>query len=209
MNFKNRFQAVLLWEIIKKGWYSLERNRKAPWNTKEIWCSEGLFYVREGVKDMIEKERISKVISGWTVESGSMLPKSPQEILNYLETGTGVILWDENNSPAAFAAVTFAWPDSWKELGGVVVEPNHRQHGLGHEIVSELISKAKEKFPEAKFFALCNEKSLKIFLDNGAEIITDSNLLPSDVFGECVHCPKFIEAKGQGKICCDTPVIIK
>ncbi|HUC94384.1 MAG TPA: GNAT family N-acetyltransferase [Candidatus Saccharimonadales bacterium] len=157
----------------------------------------------------MEKEEIAKKISDWTLESNSMLPKSPDEILKYLMEGKGVLVLNQEGEIAGFGAVTFNWPDNWKELGAVIVDPGKREHGFGHKVVKELIATAKEIFPDSKLFALCNDKSLKIFLDNGAEVITDSDLLPLEVFGECVHCPKFIEAKNQGKICCDTPVTIK
>lgn len=157
----------------------------------------------------MEMEQIANKISGWTKESGSMLPKSPDEILKYLTERRGVLVLNGDGEIAGFGAVTFDWPDGWKELGTVIVDPNKREHGLGHKVVAELISSAKSIFPDAKLFALCNDKSLKIFLDNGAEIITDVDLLPAEVFGECVHCPMFIEAKNADKMCCDTPVRIK
>lgn len=148
-------------------------------------------------------------ISDWTKESGSMLPKSPEEIFKFLEEGRGIVVLNGDGEVAGFGAITFDWPDGWKELGAVIVDPVKREHGLGHKVVKDLISAAKLIFPEAKLFALCNEKSLKIFLDNGVEILTDPDLLPKEVWGECVNCPMFIEAKKAGKVCCDTPVIIK
>jgi GNAT superfamily N-acetyltransferase len=155
---------------------------------------------------------IALEISGWTKEAGTMLPKAPGEIKDLLLHGTTSLIWHEGRDagPAAFGAVTFEWPGNWLELGAIVVDKKFRQQGVGHLVVGNLIKAAKAMHPDANLFALCNEKSLKLFLDNGAEIITDPNLLPNEVFGECVvSCPHFQEAKSQGKICCDTPVIIR
>ena len=149
------------------------------------------------------------MISSWTKEAGTMLPKEPEEIEAFLEKGTAVVCWNGVGEPVGFGAITFDWPNDWKELGALIVEPGHREHGLGHKIVSDLISMAKERFPESKFFALCNSKSLKIFQDNGAQVITDPNVLPADVWGECLNCPMRVEALKNGKLCCDTPVEIK
>ncbi len=82
-----------------------------------------------------------------------------------------------------------------KELGAVIVDPHKREHGIGHKVVRQLIDHAKLIFPEAKLFALCKDQSLKIFLDNGAKLIDNPNLLPEDVWGECIHCPKFMRLK--------------
>lgn len=138
-----------------------------------------------------------------------MLPKSPDEILKFLAEGRAVLVLNGDGEIGGFGAVTFDWPDNWKELGAVIVDPIKREHGIGHTVVKELIAHAKEIFPDAKFFALCNDKSLKIFLDSGAEIIYDSDLLPQEVWGECLNCPNMIEARKVGKLCCDTPVLIK
>ena len=67
---------------------------------------------------------IYKKISDWIKESGSMLPKSPEEIKAFIDNGRGVIVVDENNEPVGFGAQTFDWPDNWKELGAVVVDPD-------------------------------------------------------------------------------------
>lgn len=157
----------------------------------------------------MERENIAEQVANWTKEAGTMLPKSNEEISAFIENDRAVIAWNGDGSLAGFAAVTFDWPDNWKELGAVIVEPGHREHGLGHKLVSNLIYKAQEKFPEAKYFALCNEKSLKIFLDNGGQIIEDANLLPDEVFEECKNCPMKEKATKDGKLCCDTPVFVK
>ena len=154
-------------------------------------------------------EQISAMISGWTKDSGTMLPKSTEEIKQYISNGNSLFVKNGHGEIAGFAAITFDWPDGWKELGAVIVDPEKRENGFGHKVVKNLINMAVTNFPDSKFFALCNNKSLKLFLDNGAEIIKDPNLLPPEVFGECVNCPHFQEAKSQGKVCCDTPVTIK
>ncbi len=147
-------------------------------------------------------------ISEWTKESKSMLPKSSEEIKAFINNGKAVVVVDGDGNPEGFGAQTFDWSDGWKELGAVVVDPKKREKGIGHKVVSSLIQKAKSNGDE-KLFALCNDKSIKIFLDNGAEVIEDPNELPADVWSECANCPNLIKAKKQGKICCDTPVKIK
>ena len=34
-------------------------------------------------------------------------------------------------------------------------------------------------------------------------------ILPKEVFDECIHCPNYQKAKAEGKLCCDTPVLVK
>jgi N-acetylglutamate synthase-like GNAT family acetyltransferase len=157
----------------------------------------------------MEKEKVYQTIAGWTREAGTMLPKSPEDIAEFIESGNAIVAWNGNGRPSGFAAITFDWPGGWKELGALIVEPGHREKGLGHRLVCELVDKAKEKYPDSHFFALCNDRSLKLFLENGGEIIDDPDLLPKEVWGECVNCPMRVVAMQTNKLCCDTPVMMK
>lgn len=156
-----------------------------------------------------DNEQIAQMVSGWTKKSGKMIPKEPEAIKELLESGLTVMVWNTEGIPIGFAAVTFEWPGGWKELGGLVVNPDFRQQGVGHLVVAKQIEMAKEKFPDGTLFALCNEDSLKILLSLGAEKIEDSELLPKEVWGACLECPNFQKARAEGKLCCDTPVLIK
>ena len=152
---------------------------------------------------------ISKVVSAWTLESKTMLPKTPKDIEIYLKSGIAVIVKGDNDSPIGFGAITFDWPEDWKELGAIVVDPKFRKQGIGHLVVTKLIEKARGVHPTSRLFALCNEKSIKLFMDNGATEIKDPNLLPDEVWSACTTCPMVVEAKKNGKLCCDTPVEIR
>lgn len=155
-------------------------------------------------------DSICKTVSLWTKEAGTMLPKTEGQVKTLIEEGVTAQSWIYGREPilAGFGAVTFHWPDDWKELGCIIVDKKFRNQGVGHSIVAKLIKSAQNTYPEAKLFALCNEKSLKIFLDNGAQVITDPGVLPAEVFAECVNCPKFQEVKGKNDLCCDIPVLI-
>jgi N-acetylglutamate synthase-like GNAT family acetyltransferase len=152
---------------------------------------------------------IAETISAWTKQAGTMLPKDPEVVQELIGSGKGVVAFGNDGDPLAFAAITFDWPDHWKELGALVVHPEHRKKGLGGEILLALITMAKEQFPDAKFFGLCNQASLKLFLKAGGQIVTDSTLLPREVWDECKECPIFKQGLAQGVLCCDTPVLIK
>ncbi len=154
----------------------------------------------------MERLQLANEISKLT-KTGTMLPKEPESVLQFMDSGDCVILWD-NDVPIGFGAITFHWPNNFMEVGAVVVKEEKRGNGLGHKIVQDLIELAKTKYPDAKLFALCNDNSIKLFLDNNGEIINNPNDLPDEVWKECQNCPKFMLAKSQGKLCCDTPVLI-
>lgn len=162
----------------------------------------------------LDQEYVAKInlvansISELTKKAGTMLPKEPEEIKHILTHGVSAVIWD-GEKPVAFAAVAYEWPNNWKELGGLVVHPDYRKKGIGHKVTEMLIEEAKGAYPDANLFALCNKDSLKIMLDFGAEIITDTSILPKEIFGECLKCSNYQKAKSEGKICCDTPVLIK
>jgi len=164
---------------------------------------------RERENNIYDNDQIASIVSKWTKKAGTMIPKEPESIMKLLESGLTVMVWSKEGEPIGFAAVTFEWPGGWKELGGLVVNPDFRQQGVGHLVVVKQTEMAKAKFPDGKLFALCNKDSLKILLSLGAEIIDDPNLLPKEVWKECIECPNFQKAKLEGKLCCDTPVRIK
>jgi N-acetylglutamate synthase-like GNAT family acetyltransferase len=144
-------------------------------------------------------------ISAWTAEAKTMLPKSEKELRQFFNEGRSVLIRNEMGL-LAHAAITFFWPNLWTELGAVVVNPEYRGKGWGSIVVWALLGMAEIKFPDYRLFALCNKHSLNLFLRNGGKIITDSDLLPKEVWGECGNCPNFQKAKSEGKLCCDTPV---
>lgn len=155
------------------------------------------------MKDKIQQ--ISEKVAKWTRESGSMLPKSPEEIAKFIKEDRAVLVEDKSGNVIGFGAQTFDWPDGWKELGAVVVDPDNRHKGYGQEVTNKLTKKAKKKFG-GKLFGLCNKHSLPLALNSGAKIIEDPDLLPKEVWEECLNCPNFKKAKAEGKLCCDTPV---
>lgn len=164
----------------------------------------------ETFESYADMDTVASIVSGWTKEADQMLPKEPEEIKELLLHGVTVQEWVLGRSSVlvGFGAITFNWPNNCKELGCVVTKKSFRQKGVGHSVVNKLVEAAQNMYPDTTLFALCNEKSLKLFLDNGGEIITEPDILPKEVFGECVKCPKFQDAKAQGKLCCDIPVLI-
>lgn len=152
-------------------------------------------------------ENIAEKVSNWT-KSSNMLPKEAAEIEERVASGNSIFLIGEDGTPIGYAAITKEWPGNWMELGSVVIDPDERGKGNGHKMVGELFKKAKEKFPNSNLFALCNKFSLKLFTDNGAVIMTDSSVLPEEVWEDCIKCSSFQAVKAAGKICCDTPVKI-
>ncbi len=61
---------------------------------------------------MGKEQEIAKTVSNWTVESKSMLPKSPEEIMAFLTEGKGILILNGAGGIAGFGAVTFDWPDN-------------------------------------------------------------------------------------------------
>lgn len=148
----------------------------------------------------------AELVSVWTNSAGTMLPKTSRELEQFIIDQRSVLIEEEHLGLVAFAAITFFWPDNWAELGAVVVHPENRGRGWGSLVVAALLTLANDKFAKYNFFALCNINSLNLFLRNNGRIITDPNLLPREVWGECIHCPNFQKARGEEKLCCDTPV---
>jgi N-acetylglutamate synthase-like GNAT family acetyltransferase len=169
---------------------------------------EGAFYMAyEIVIPNGNHQTEAEQIAAWTVAAKTMLPKSKEELQQFFNEGRSVLIRNELGL-LAHAAITFFWPDNWAEAGAVAVKPSEWGKGWGSIVVAGLIGMAQDKFADKKLFALCNVHSINLFLRSGGRVISDPNLLPQDVWGECNNCPNFQKAKSEGKLCCDTPVKI-
>lgn len=145
-------------------------------------------------------------VSTWTQEAKTMLPKSPEEMVGLFAQGLSVLVeWE--GKVASHAAVTFAWPDGWKEVGAVVTDEAFRGKGLATIAVKAVMDLASRTYPNSRYFALCNSYSLPLFTKLGG-IPMNGLDLPIEVWGACSTCPNFLSARNAGKTCCDTPVLI-
>lgn len=143
-------------------------------------------------------------ISSWIQEEArqsKMLPKTPAEILYYLESGRGQVVLHQDGHPAAFAAY-----DEWtayREVCAVIVRPAWRHLGLGSRAVKKAIVSAQGTKP---LIAFTNEASAVLFrkfgFRNQAKTTADQELwLPCRSCNEhpvwpACHC-QFMQLQGQ------------
>lgn len=171
---------------------------------------EGFFETQIIVPDKSYTD-IAEWVANEITMSGSMLPKSTDDILEMFDCSRSVVLVDGSGKPVAHAGITFVYSDEKVvEVGGVVVDRSHRKKGLGKEIVQASIDLANLQYPGWKKIALCNEQSLPIYLSLGSTVmeIDDINIIPKEAWEACLSCPNYIETKKKGKICCDTLVLV-
>lgn len=150
-------------------------------------------------------------LSLFILESGSMLPKSVDEILVMFDQGRSVVLTGSNGELLAHGAITFVFEEQkMLEIGAIIVDKNFRGKGFGKIVTSEVIALADSIFPGYIKIALCNENSLPMFLRMGAtEVKYDELDVDPGVFlSECINCPRYEDAIGRGKQCCDTLVVV-
>jgi len=164
--------------------------------------------VIEAHESMVEEAVwVAKLITG----SKTMLPKSTEEVLQMFAEGRSVLIIDDRGQPIAHGAITFVLNEvKVLELGAIIVDPEKRGVGFGMLAAEAVVGLASVKYPGWKKMALCNNASLPIFLNLGAQIVTFENLneIPKETWEACFDCPSYKLAINQGKICCDTPVII-
>lgn len=136
--------------------------------------------------------------------TGTMLPKTPDQITELFEKGHSVVLMD-GEKLASHAALTYEWGDGWHEVGGVCTDPDYRKHGLATKTVEQLLEHGRGQYPEGKFFALANSMSAGLFKKiGGVEMLTSE--LPEKVWEACAECPMKPAQKCEDVfMCCDTP----
>jgi N-acetylglutamate synthase-like GNAT family acetyltransferase len=154
---------------------------------------------------------LAEWVSKLTSTAGTMLPKTEEEVLQMFSEKRSIILLDETGNPVAHSAITFIYKDQhFIELGGVIVAPEFRKKGIGTLAAHASIVLAETYYPGWTKLVLCNAASLPIFLGLGGTVVDFEQLssVPVEAWEACTTCPKYAQTKAQGKICCDTPVII-
>lgn len=172
---------------------------------KEVGDSIEIYIPGEGDVEMAAW--VAKEISG----SGSMLPKSTDDVLEMFREQRSVVLLGMSGELIAHAAVTFVYQeDKVVEVGGVIVSDKWRKKGYGKQAIEASLDLARINYPGWQKIALCNEQSLPIYLSLGSTImeVEDLNIIPKEAWEACVSCPHYAETKRRGKICCDTLVLV-
>jgi len=144
-------------------------------------------------------------ISQWTKESGTMLPKTVEELVGLFKNGDSVLVFDNEGELVSHAAITFTYPDGSIEIGCVITDKEKRKNGAATQAVKQILVLAEEKYPGQKKFALANEASSILFEKIGAVKIPTTNLC-AEVWEPCKICPRIPkQIPGASFICCDTP----
>lgn len=147
----------------------------------------------------------ASLISKWTIESGTMLPKTKEQILDLFENGYSVLVFNEDSSLVSHAAITYQYPDGSIEIGCVITDKEKRKNGAATQAVKQILRLANEKYPEKTKFALANEASSILFQKIGAIEISPTDLCV-EVWEPCATCPRRPKQKpGEPFRCCDTP----
>ena len=148
---------------------------------------------------------MAQVVADWTKKYGNMLPKSVDEILSFFKAGNSILITNQESVLVSHAAITFAYPGNWKEVGGLVTNEDFRRMGAASVAVKELIKLALRKDPTIRLFALANKVSAGVFEKLGAEKML-STQLPSEVWDPCKTCPNYKTPKERVIFqCCDIP----
>lgn len=144
-------------------------------------------------------------ISSWTKESGTMLPKTVNDLMTLFKNNDSVLVFDEMGALVSHAAITYTYSDGSVEIGCVITDREKRKNGAATQAVKQILILADEKYPGNKKFALANEHSAILFERIGAVKIATTEL-SAEVWIPCKDCPRIPKQKsGQPFVCCDTP----
>lgn len=147
----------------------------------------------------------ASLISKWTIESGTMLPKTKEQIFDLFNNGRSVLVFNEDGSLVSHAAITYQYPDGSIEIGCVITDKEKRKNGAATQAVKQILRLANEEYPGSKKFALANEASSILFEKIGAIKIPSSELCV-EVWEPCQTCPRKPKQEiGKPFVCCDTP----
>ncbi len=143
-------------------------------------------------------------VSRWTRAAGTMLPKSPQEVLDMFSKGDSILVKDPSGHLLGHAAATAQYLDGAVEIGSIYTDKKSRGKGVGTIATQVVLEMQQKKNPNATLFALGNEMSGPMFTKMGGEEVS-TDKLSQEVWEPCATCPRKPEQKGDVFMCCDTP----
>lgn len=153
-----------------------------------------------------EAEVVSGLINEAIKDGFSMLPKTPEEILELFANGHSVLVVDkESGEPIAHTAITYRYSDGSVEIGGCVTRKDRRFQGAARLANESVLVLAQRLYPESKKFALVNEREARAIEKIGGKKMDPSQLSP-EVWEPCDKCPRKPKLEpGEPFKCCDTP----
>ena len=139
---------------------------------------------------------ILELINGYAAEN-LMLQRGPKYLYESIRDFVVVEAKAENGSPKVVAcgSIHVLWEDI-AEIRSVAVDQDYQHRGFGSEIVRYLIKEA-QKIKIDKVFAFTLEQ--EFFIKLGFKL-KEEQALPSKVWDECVHCPKYFQCDETGLI---------
>ncbi|MBI1919435.1 GNAT family N-acetyltransferase [Candidatus Microgenomates bacterium] len=149
----------------------------------------------------------ASLVARWTQEAGTMLPKTPSQVLELFSQGHSVLVYDRATGElAGHTGITFTYGDGTVEIGALVTRADTRNRGAATFATQNIIELASVLYPGALKFALANQVSLHLYLRAGGKIMACSQLT-DEVWQPCLSCPNLPKQElGQPFKCCDTPV---
>lgn len=145
------------------------------------------------------------LISQWTKDSGTMLPKTADEIIDMFQKGHSILVFNGSKEPVSHGAITYIYSDGAIEIGCVVTDIHKRNRGAGTTAIKGILLLANSTYPDNMKFALANSASAPLFEKLGARKMV-SNELSDEVWGPCATCPKIPkQIPGKPFLCCDIP----
>lgn len=149
----------------------------------------------------------ASLVSQWTQEAGTMLPKTAGEVLKLFSQGHSVLVYDKTTGElVGHTGITFTYGDGTVEIGALVTRADRRRGGVATFATQNVIELASTLYPDVIKFALANQASLHLYLRAGGRIMACSQLT-DEVWQPCLSCPNLPKQEaGQPFKCCDTPV---
>jgi len=169
-------------------------------------CPEELKFSFTAKAAGLEDLKYAQTISEWTLESGTMLAKTPEEIIGFMQDGRSAIVVNAGGEVVSHVAASFIYRDGSVEVGALCTDKEFRGHGAAIMATNFLLGILNEKYPDKNLFALANPMSAKLFEKIGAERITCSEL-SDEVWENCSTCLNNPNKSDEVILfeCCDTP----
>lgn len=148
---------------------------------------------------------LAHFVSDWINHENHMLPKKPQEVLDFMAQGRSVLVFQDQHF-VGHSAITMEYSGKQIEIGSIISAPYHRREGVGKAATLAVVKLAELLYPGWSAFALANPQSAKLLEGLGARRMSTVEITDPVAWKLCDNCPKRpIQIPGQDFVCCDTP----
>ncbi|HEX8021699.1 GNAT family N-acetyltransferase [Mucilaginibacter sp.] len=155
--------------------------------------------------DVVFADEIIREMESSAIARGSGISKrSAASVIEKIDTGKAIVAVTENGEWVGFSYVE-TWDDGkFVSNSGLIVSPQHRNHGVASEIKDSIFNLSRSKYPTAKIFSITSGLAImKMNTRLGFEPVTYAEVAREPRFWDaCKSCVNYDVLQSKNRCNC-------